>query len=197
MKYRLDKICFASHNADKVKEISTILDVKMLSLDEIGCTEEIEEPGKTLEANSFFKAYHVYKNYSMNCLADDSGLEVFALNSAPGVYSARYAGEHGNHEANNALLLKNMEGITDRRAKFRTVLTLIVNIHTYVFEGEVEGQIATEKRGENGFGYDSVFIPDGYDKTFAEMTLAEKNSISHRARAIEKLNEFLTLKGLS
>jgi XTP/dITP diphosphohydrolase len=187
-------LCFASHNAHKAEEVSAFLGFKVYTLDDIGCKEDIPETADTFEGNSLLKARFVYENFHFNCFADDSGLEVLAINNAPGVYSARYAGEHGNHAANNALLLKNMQGVTDRRARFRAVITLIWAGEVHVFEGATEGKITEKLIGEGGFGYDPLFIPDGFGRTFAQMSMSEKNAVSHRGKALEKLKEFLREK---
>lgn len=164
---------------------------EILTLQEIGCTEDIEETADTFQGNSLIKAQHVYENYNIDCIADDSGLEVDALKGAPGVYSARYAGEHGNHAKNMDKLLIALEGKENRQAQFRTVVTFMENGKPVQFEGIVKGQITLEKTGDRGFGYDPVFMPDGFDKTFAQMTSAEKNPISHRGKAIKDLFEYL------
>lgn len=186
------KICFATHNQNKLKEINQILsDFEIVGLTDIGCLEEIPETGTTLDENSKIKADFVANQYHISCFADDTGLEVAALDGAPGVYSARYAGADRDNEANMQLLLKNLAKHTDRSARFRTVITLILDGETHQFEGIVSGSILTELRGQEGFGYDPIFVPDGYDKTFAEMSAADKNAISHRGRAVAKLVEFL------
>jgi len=188
------KICFATNNENKVKEVWPLLqpDFLLLSLSEIGCHEELAETNKTLEGNSLQKASYVFNNYHIPCFADDTGLEVEALHGAPGVYSARYAGPQRNSHDNIELLLKNMEGITNRKACFRTVITLVgIEAEPIFFEGRVDGIIETNTRGVDGFGYDPVFIPENHSRTFAEMTLAEKNMLSHRARAVKKLVEYL------
>lgn len=164
---------------------------EILTLQEIGCTEDIAETEDTFQGNSLIKAKHVYNNYQIDCIADDSGLEVAALNGAPGVYSARYAGEHGNHEKNMTKLLAALEGQTNREAQFRTVVTLVENGKTHQFEGVVKGKITDKRIGDGGFGYDPIFMPEGFDRTFAQMTSAEKNPISHRGKAIKELFEFL------
>ncbi|UXX79753.1 non-canonical purine NTP diphosphatase [Reichenbachiella carrageenanivorans] len=186
------KICFATHNQNKLKEINQILtDFEIIGLTDIGCVEEIPETGTTLDENSKIKADFVTSQYQISCFADDTGLEVEALGGAPGVYSARYAGEGRDNGANMELLLKNLAGHSDRSARFRTVITLILEGETHQFEGIVNGRIITELRGQEGFGYDPIFIPEGYDKTFAEMSAADKNAISHRGRAVAKLEKFL------
>jgi XTP/dITP diphosphohydrolase len=184
-------LCFASHNKHKTEEVAAFLGYKIYTLDDIGCHEDIAETADTFHGNSLLKAKYVYDNFHCNCFADDSGLEVDALRGAPGVYSARYSGIHGNHAANNALLLKNMTGENNRQARFKTVITLIWGGTVHVFEGTVEGKILDAPQGEGGFGYDPLFVPDGFEHSFAEMTLAEKNLISHRGRALQKLKAFL------
>lgn len=187
------KICFASNNAKKLHEVRQKLDkgFSIVSLDELGCTEEIAETGTTLEANSRIKARYVWENYQTNCFADDTGLEVAALDGAPGVYSARFAGTPANNEANLRLLLEKMQNQSRRDAQFRTVITLILDGKEWQFEGVAKGKIIQERRGEGGFGYDPVFVPEGYEETFAELPLEEKNRISHRGRAVQKLVNFL------
>lgn len=186
-------LCFATNNQHKIEEVRAHLgpDFPLVGLTEIGCTEDLREDQTTLEGNSFQKAEYVYKNYCINCFADDTGLEVEVLHGAPGVYSARYAGELRKAEDNMKLLLKNLEGAQNRRAQFRTVITLMTTDSTKQFEGIVTGQIINEYRGGGGFGYDPIFLPDGFDKTLAEMSMEEKNAISHRARAVNKLVDFL------
>ncbi|MFN0031985.1 MAG: RdgB/HAM1 family non-canonical purine NTP pyrophosphatase [Flavobacteriales bacterium] len=188
-------LVFASHNAHKVQEINAKLGTSMLvkGLHEIGCTEEIPETADTLEGNARIKAWHVYNQYGHNCFADDTGLEVVALNNAPGVRSARYAGEHKSFEDNMNLLLENMKHETNREARFRTVICLVLHGKEYVFDGVVNGHIAREKRGLRGFGYDPVFVPAVTSATFAEMDMDEKNLISHRAKAVQLLAEFLQI----
>lgn len=189
------KICFATHNENKLREINQILsDYEIVGLTDIGCLEEIPETGKTLEQNSKIKADFVSENYVIDCFADDTGLEVLALNGEPGVYSARYAGEARDNMANIGLLLDRLKPHKDRSARFRTVITLISNGETHQFEGIVKGRITTELKGTKGFGYDPVFVPDGYDQTFAEMSAQSKNAVSHRGRAIAKLVGFLENK---
>lgn len=186
-------LCFATNNAHKIEELQAMLGLTftLKTLSEIGCHDDIAETGTTLEENSLIKARYVWDNYQMDCFADDSGLEVVALNGAPGVYSARYSGLHHSHAANNELLLANLAGITNREAQFRTVITLILGGEIHQFEGIIKGKIIDQLRGTEGFGYDPLFVPDGYDQTFAEIPLAEKNLISHRAKAVEKLVAFL------
>ncbi len=186
-------ITFASHNHDKVEEIRAILEGNFLitGLHDLGCHEDIPEPYDTLEANALTKARYVYNNYSVNCFADDTGLEVDALNGLPGVLSARYAGQAKDNNANINKLLYELEGRDNRQACFRTVIALIIDGETHLFEGKACGHITDQPRGTNGFGYDPVFVPDGYRQTFAEMDAATKNKISHRYRALQKLAEFL------
>lgn len=186
-------LCFATNNAHKLEEIQAILgdSFDLLSLKDINCNEELPETGDTLEANSLQKAQYLYDHYQVNCFADDSGLEVNALGGEPGVYSARYAGEQRSHPDNINLLLKNLSGKSDRSAQFRTVITLIQNGEISQFEGAIKGQIIEDLRGTDGFGYDPIFMPEGSERTFAEMSLEEKGKISHRAKAFEKLVDYL------
>lgn len=184
----------ATNNEHKIQEMNSLLGSSFLlkGLVEIGCAEELPETQPTLEGNALQKAQYVFNRYRVSCFADDTGLEVEALNHAPGVYSARYAGEQRNADDNIELLLKNLKGLTNRNAQFRTVIALVNPDGYWLFEGIVKGEIIMERRGAAGFGYDPVFKPLGYDKTFAEMTLAEKNQISHRAIAINKLVDYLS-----
>ena len=187
------KIVFATHNAHKVSEVQAVLgsEYQLVTATEAGITEEIPETQPTIEGNALQKARYVYEHTGLNCFADDTGLEVEALNGAPGVYSARYAGEHVSYADNNVLLLKNLAGCENRKARFRTVIALIVDGKEYLFEGRVEGTIATEPHGEGGFGYDPLFVPEGSQLTFAEMSSEAKNKISHRGHAVAKLVAFL------
>ncbi|MCU0324340.1 MAG: non-canonical purine NTP diphosphatase [Spirosomaceae bacterium] len=187
------KLCLATNNRHKIEELQAILGNKfeLVTLEEIGCFDEIPETQPTMEGNSLQKAQFVYDNYGINCFADDSGLEVDALGGEPGVYSARYAGEERSHAKNIEKLLANLEGIENRSAQFRAVITLILDGKINQFEGIVRGKIIDELRGNGGFGYDPVFVPEGFDKTFAEMTMDEKNPISHRGHSVAKLVEFL------
>ena len=187
------RLVFATHNAHKVDEVRAILpaSVELVGPAALGCHEEIPETGETQRDNALQKVQYIHDRFGVDCFADDTGLEVEALDGAPGVYSARYAGEPADFAKNRAKLLSALAGISNRRAQFRTVVSLILNDKTYFFEGIVKGRIIAEERGVGGFGYDSVFVPDGYDKTFAELPAAVKNSISHRARAMEQLNNFL------
>ena len=188
------KIVFTTNNKHKLEEIKDILgkNFEIVSLTEIGCHEDIPETGSTLQENARQKSTYVVKHYNQNCFADDTGLEVEALGGEPGVYSARYAeGTDHDSEANMRKLLAKMEGQSNRKACFRTVISLIIDGVEHQFEGKVEGRIATEKYGKEGFGYDPIFIPEDYDKSFAELGEEIKNQISHRARAVKKLAEYL------
>lgn len=184
---------FATHNANKVNEVRSLLGdkFKIISLEEAGFDEDIPEPYNTLEANARTKASTIYKKTGKDCFAEDTGLEVTALNGAPGVHSARYAGKQKSAKDNVALLLKNMKGKSNREARFRTVFSLLLDGKEYQFEGICPGSITTKPSGEEGFGYDPVFIPKGADNTFAAMPLKEKNKYSHRAKAFKKLVDFL------
>ncbi|HNV30374.1 MAG TPA: RdgB/HAM1 family non-canonical purine NTP pyrophosphatase [Cyclobacteriaceae bacterium] len=186
-------ICFATNNEHKLKEIRALLgnEFRLVGLAEVGCNEELAEDQTTLEGNSLQKAEYVFRKSGTSCFADDTGLEVEVLNNEPGVFSARYAGEQRSAEDNMNLLLKNLSGKDNRNARFRTVITLITPEGIRQFEGEVHGKIIDEKRGTEGFGYDPIFLPDGFSKTLAEMTLEEKSAISHRARAFKKLIAYL------
>lgn len=187
------KLVFATNNQHKLKELQAILGehFELLSLKDIGCFEEIPEEQPTLEGNARQKAEYIYKKFGYSCFADDTGLEIDALNGEPGVYSARYAGEAKDPQANMDKVLEKLQYAENRKARFRTVISLILDGEEKQFEGIVEGEITREKRGGSGFGYDPVFLPEGYKKTFAEMDLSEKNLISHRARAVQKLVEYL------
>ena len=187
------QLCFATNNAHKLEEVRAIIGRKIhiVSLKEIGCHEELDETSGTITGNSRQKAEYIFKNYRVNCFADDSGLEVESLNGAPGVDSAIYAGPQRSHDDNIKLLLKNLEGITNRSSRFVTVITMFLDGKNFQFEGEVKGKILLDKKGTGGFGYDPVFVPDGLSKTLAEMPMEEKNKISHRGRAIEKLIKFI------
>ncbi|WP_129716081.1 RdgB/HAM1 family non-canonical purine NTP pyrophosphatase [Pedobacter sp. SYP-B3415] len=186
------KLVFATNNNHKTAEVRAYLGdaFEVLNLKDIGCETDIPETADTFSGNALLKSSFVKENFQLDCFSDDSGLEVFALNNEPGVFSARYAGGAGD-AANVKLLLENMQGITDRRAQFRTVICLIRNDEIHCFEGIAGGTIRTEPAGQQGFGYDPVFQPEGYDCTFAEMDTQQKNSISHRAKAMEKLISFL------
>ena len=186
-------IVFATGNAHKLAEVQAVLgdEFHLITAAEAGISEDIPETGETLEENASQKSHYLYERSGLDCFADDTGLEVDALSGAPGVHSARYATDGHDFAANNRLLLKNMEGKADRRARFRTVISLIINGKEYQFEGRVEGRISESESGAEGFGYDPLFIPDGCDCTFAEMSAEDKNAISHRGRAVRKLAEFL------
>lgn len=187
------ELVFATQNPHKAKEIEVKLGdgFTILSLDGLGITEEIPETAPTLEGNALMKARYVYEKTGRNCFADDTGLEVDALNGEPGVYSARYAGPQKNAGDNMNMLLQKLEGQQNRLARFRTVIALIWEGGENLFEGIAEGEIIKDKRGDEGFGYDPIFVPDGHTRTFAQMTLEEKNQLSHRAKAFDKMREFL------
>lgn len=187
------KLVFVTNNAHKLEEISSILGGKMelLSLKDIQCTADIPETADTLEGNAIQKAEYIHRHYGLDCFADDTGLEVEALDGAPGVYSARYAGEGHDSEANMQKLLHNLEGKNNRKAQFRTAICLIMDDEQHLFEGICRGEIIKEKRGGAGFGYDPIFVPEGYTETFAELGNDIKNTISHRAKAVQMLCEFL------
>ena len=187
------KLVVATNNAHKLEEIAAILgdEMELLSLKDIYCDADIPETADTLEGNARQKAMYIYENYGMDCFADDTGLEVEALNGAPGVYSARYAGDGHDSEANMQKLLHELEDKENRKAQFRTAICLILEGKEYLFEGIVKGEIIKEKRGGAGFGYDPIFVPEDHELTFAELGNDIKNTISHRARAVEKLCLFL------
>ena len=187
------KIIFATNNAHKLSEVQAVLGdaFELITLRECGITEDIPETAPTLEGNALQKARYVYEKTGADCFADDTGLEVDALGGAPGVHSARYATDGHDFAANNRLLLKNLEGVENRSAHFRTVIALILDGEEYLFEGRVEGVIATEESGCGGFGYDPLFVPSGEIITFAEMSAEAKNAISHRGRAVAELVKFL------
>lgn len=189
----MQTIVLATGNPNKVKEIREVLagafDIKGLS--DIGCTTDLPETSDTLEGNALQKARYVYEHYQLNCFAEDTGLEIEVLHGEPGVYTARYAGSKRDPNDNMDLVLKKLQGSKNRNARFRTVVALIFNGKEYTFEGIVNGSIALQKQGSDGFGYDPIFIPEQYDRTFAEIPLTEKNKISHRGQAIRKLIDFL------
>lgn len=189
----MTEIIFATNNAHKLSEVQALLGDKfhLVTLRDCGITEDIPETADTLEGNASQKSHYLYDRVGKNCFADDTGLEVEVLGGAPGVRSARYATDGHDFEANNRLLLKNLEGEANRKARFRTVISLILDGEEHLFEGIVEGRITESAAGCGGFGYDPLFVPDGYDCTFAEMSADEKNAISHRGRAVQKLVEFL------
>lgn len=190
------ELVFATNNAHKLEEVKAVVGNKfdILSLKDIGCHEDIEETGKTLEENALIKVRYVKEKYGYDCFGDDTGLEVDALNGAPGVYSARYAGDGHDSEANMEKLLHELSGKENRKACFRSAIALIMDGEEHLFEGKVEGTIITAKRGTTGFGYDPIFMPDGYNQTFAELGNDIKNGISHRALAVKALCEFLDKK---
>lgn len=190
----MQQLVFATNNAHKLEEVAAKIagKIELLSLDDIGCHDDIEETGNTFNENASIKSHYIYSKYRLNCFGDDSGLEIDALNGEPGVYSARYAGTHGNHVANMDKVLEKLRGITNRSARFRTVISLIWDGGEHFFEGTVEGSIRNERSGSGGFGYDPIFEPLGYAVTFAEMSMEEKNAISHRGRAVDKLVSFLS-----
>ena len=187
------EIVFATNNLHKLEELQQIIgsEIKILSLKDISCNEEIPETKETLEENAREKSLYVYEKYHYNCFSDDTGLEIEALNNEPGVFSARYAGEQRNSEDNMQKVLNKLNNIENRKARFRTIISLIINGKEFQFEGIVNGVIAEKKYGEKGFGYDPIFIPDQYSKSFAELSSDIKNTISHRARAVNKLVSFL------
>lgn len=188
------KLCFASNNKHKLDEIKNAVgsQIDILNLSDIGCFEELPETRDTLEGNSLQKAEYIFHHFKLPCFADDTGLEVESLQGAPGVFSARYAGEQRNSSDNIQLLLKNLETASNRKAQFRTVITLLgIDTSPVFFEGKIQGNVTHELRGAAGFGYDPVFVPEGSSKTFAEMTMSEKNQFSHRAIAVKKLTQYL------
>ncbi|MEE0962018.1 MAG: RdgB/HAM1 family non-canonical purine NTP pyrophosphatase [Bacteroidales bacterium] len=189
----MEELVIATNNQHKVEEIRRALGnkIKLISLKDLGCKEEIPEDGTTLKENAYQKAKYIWDKYNKNCFADDTGLMVEALDGAPGVYSARYAGEHCSFDDNIDLLLENMEGKTNRNAYFATVICLIQDGEPVYFEGKCEGCILTERYGRGGFGYDPIFMPKGYGESFAEISMEEKNKISHRGKATEKLIKHL------
>ncbi len=187
------KLIFATHNHNKLKEVKSLVptSIELLSLDDINFNDEIEETATTIEGNALLKAKTIYEKTGINCFADDSGLLVDSLNGDPGVYSARYAGEQKNDEDNMQKLLHELKDKSNRNAHFKTAMALIVDDKEYLFEGKIEGKIISEKLGINGFGYDPLFIPNGYNETFAQLDSETKNKISHRARALQKMIEFI------
>lgn len=187
------KLCFATNNENKLYEVSQLLvdSIDLVSLKDIGCVEEIEETQDTIAGNSYQKAHYIFNKYGVPVFADDTGLEVEALNGEPGVKSARYAGDQRDNEANIQLLLSNLANKPNRNAQFKTVITLITDREEVQFEGIVKGTIVQEKMGDKGFGYDPIFVPEGYDVSFAQMSLEDKNAISHRGLAVKKLVDYL------
>lgn len=188
------KLVFATHNNNKFEEVKAMLPdyLELLSLDDIGCTEDIAETAETIEGNAILKADYVRKKYKLNCFADDTGLEVKSLNNEPGVFSARYAGDSNNANANIEKLLKNLEGKQDRNARFKTAIALNMEREEIMFLGICKGKITEKPRGNSGFGYDPIFQPNGFNKTFAEMTLEEKSEIGHRGKAMRQLIDYLS-----
>lgn len=188
------ELIFATNNPHKTREIQALLpeEIKILSLKDFNFHEDIPENQTTLEGNAHEKARFIYEKFGKGCFADDTGLEIDALNGEPGVYSARYAGADKNPQANMDMVLRKLEGASDRKARFRCVISLIMDEEERRFDGVVNGHIIHEKRGTQGFGYDPIFLPDGYDQTFAEMPLGLKNKISHRSQAINKLADYLS-----
>jgi len=187
------ELVFATNNKHKIEEVQQLLPtgISLLSLQDIGCTEELPETGNTLESNARQKASYVHKKFGVDCFADDTGLEIEALDGRPGVNSARYAGEEKSAKKNIEKVLEELKDIQNRNATFKTTISLIINNKEFLFEGKVKGKISAELKGRNGFGYDPVFIPKGHTTSFAEMPLEEKNKISHRAIAVGKLVQFL------
>jgi XTP/dITP diphosphohydrolase len=188
----MTEICFVTSNNNKIKEVQSLIkNQKLISLKDLNFNREIKETENTIKKNAFIKANFIFNKYGVNCFSDDSGLQVDALDNQPGVRSARYAGENASSNDNVDLLLENLKDIKDRRAKFITFICLIINSDVKFFEGMIRGNITHTRRGDNGFGYDPIFAPDGYKKTFAEMPFEYKNSISHRAIATKKLIKYL------
>jgi len=187
------KIVFATNNPNKLKEIQSLIpkEIEIISLKEIGCNEDIPETGDTLEANAFQKAHYIKDNFNYDCFADDTGLEIDELNGDPGVYSARYAGPERNANANMNKVLNELKGKKNRKAQFRTAIALILKGEEHLFEGKVEGYISKDKQGNEGFGYDPIFIPENNIRSFAQMSMQEKGAISHRGRAVKKLVTYL------
>jgi XTP/dITP diphosphohydrolase len=190
------KLVFATHNHNKATEIQSLMPegIEVVTLDEIQCNEEIPETANTLEGNARLKAQYIVDQFNMNCFADDTGLEIAALNGEPGVFSARYAGDSRDSMANMNLVLEKLNGIENRSAQFRTAIALYWDGEMYLFEGKVKGTIIREKKGNDGFGYDPIFEPENCGRTFAEMSLPEKNNLSHRARAIQQMILFIKEK---
>ena len=189
----MKQIVFSTHNENKLKEIKKILSdkFKILGLSDLNCDDEIIESGKTLAQNAYIKASFINKSYNIDCFADDTGLEINSLNGEPGVYSARYAGDECSSEKNIEKVLNSLSNKKCRKAVFKTVICLVFSNEKYFFEGKVYGSISSKRMGKQGFGYDPIFIPNGFNKTFSQMSMGEKNKISHRAIAVEKLSKFL------
>ncbi len=190
---KMKQLVFATSNENKIREVREILKgyYEIIPMKAIGCEEDIPETADTFEGNALQKAHYLKEHYGVDCFSEDTGLEIDALDGAPGVYTARYAGLPKNAEKNMALVLKNLQGASKRTARFRTAIALLIDGEEHVFEGSVEGKIALQKQGSGGFGYDPIFIPEGYDKTFGELPIEIKHQISHRARAIARLVDFL------
>jgi len=191
----MKKLVFATNNAHKLSEVRAILEpeFKIISLDELGCNDEIPETAETLEGNALIKAQYIHNKFGLDCFADDTGLEVDALGGEPGVYSARYAGDANCAHENMCKVLEKLGDSSNRSACFKTVIALIIKDKINYFEGKIEGSIARQSRGENGFGYDPIFVPEGYMVSFAQLGAEEKNKISHRALAVKKLVDFLQI----
>jgi XTP/dITP diphosphohydrolase len=189
----MEKLVFATNNDHKLTELRQILppEFELLSLNDIGCTDDIPETGTTLEDNSTQKSFYIWNKYGINCFADDTGLEIEAIGNEPGIYSARYAGDDRSATANMLKVLEKMAGETNRKARFRCVISLVIDGKEKQFEGIVEGKLLTERQGKAGFGYDPIFVPNGYNHSFAEMPADDKNRISHRGRAVMKLVDYL------
>ena len=191
----MNEICFVTGNKNKLREVQNLLtNYKIVSLDELNLSEDIAETENTIQGNAELKASFIYNKYNIDCFSDDTGLFIDSLDGLPGVKSARYAGENCNSEENINLVLKNLKDKSDRNASFKTVICLILNNKRYFFEGVINGKITEEKVGKGGFGYDPIFVPEGFDKTFSELTINEKNAISHRGIAVNKLVNFLNGK---
>jgi len=189
----MNKLVFATNNAHKLTEVRAILepDFTIISLSDLNCTDDIPETADTLQGNAILKATYIHEKFGLDCFADDTGLEIDALGGEPGVYSARYAGEENNSKNNMNKVLTLLGNNSDRKASFRTVIALILNGNTFLFDGRIDGDISLSPSGESGFGYDPIFVPEGYDKSFAQLSADEKNKISHRALAVNKLIDFL------
>lgn len=191
----MNEICFVTGNKNKLREVQNLLtNYKIVSLDDLNFSEDIAETENTIQGNAELKASFIYNKYNIDCFSDDTGLFIDSLDGLPGVKSARYAGENCNSEENINLVLKNLKDKSDRNASFKTVICLILNNKRYFFEGVINGKITEEKVGKGGFGYDPIFVPEGFDKTFSELTINEKNAISHRGIAVNKLVNFLNGK---
>lgn len=192
----MKKLVFATNNAHKLSEVKAILEseYQIVSLSDLNCNEDIAETADNLEGNALIKAKYIHEKFGLDCFADDTGLEIEALNGAPGVFSARYAGENHDAQKNMSKVLDQMRDSTNRKARFRTVIALIQGNTTIFFEGKIEGKISLKPSGQSGFGYDPIFIPEGYKLSFAELSTEVKNSISHRALAVQKLTEYLKQK---